>query len=45
MIEEVSEAWIAAVPKGVVESTPTAIKVSTQNEAVQVQYLRLQTCL
>ena len=46
LIEEVSEAWIAAVPNGVVEGAPTTIKVVTQDEAVQVQYLRLQiACL
>ena len=46
LIEEASEAWIAAVPNGVVEGAPTTIKVVTQDEAVQVQYLWLQTaCL
>ena len=46
LVEEVSEVWIVAVPNGVVEGAPTTIKVVTQDEAVQVQYLRLQTaCL
>ena len=46
LIEEVSEAWIVAVPNGVVEGAPTTIKVGAQDEAVQVHYLKLQTaCL
>ena len=46
LIEEVSGAWIVAVPNGVVEGALTTIKVVTQDEAVQVQYFRLQTaCL
>ncbi len=46
LIEEVSEAWIVAVPNAVVEGPPTTIKVGAQDETVQVQYLKLQTvCL
>ncbi len=46
LIEKVSEAWIVAVPNGVVEGAPTTIKVGAQGETVQVQYLKLQTaCL
>ncbi len=41
MIEEVSGAWIVAVPNGVVEGAPTTIKVGAQDEAVRVQYLKL----
>ena len=46
LIEEVSGAWIVAVPNGMVEGAFTRIKVGAQNEAAQVQYLKLQTaCL
>ena len=46
LIEEVSGAWIVAVPNGEVEGAPTTIKVGAQDETLQVQYLRLQTaCL
>ncbi len=46
LIEEESEGWIVAVPNGVVKGAPTTIKVGTQDEAVRVQYLKLQTaCL
>ncbi len=37
LIEAVSEAWIAAVPNGVVEGAPATIKVGAQDETVQAQ--------